>query len=107
MLAELKDLGEKGLFSPAEIKQIIKKRTAFETALVRRIPNKNDYLRYAAYEMGLEALRRKRATRMSVCPYLSPSPPPLIFSLVFFLKNFVITTIKNYQSLHHRYRTMH
>jgi U3 small nucleolar RNA-associated protein 6 len=82
MLAELKDLGEKGLFSPVEIKHIIKKRTAFETALVRRIPNKNDYLRYAAYEMGLEALRRKRATRMSMSPYLSP--PPLLFQLVFF-----------------------
>jgi U3 small nucleolar RNA-associated protein 6 len=83
MLAELKDLGEKGLFSPTEIKHIIKKRTAFETALVRRIPNKNDYLRYAAYEMGLEALRRKRATRMSVSPYLSPSPIP--FPNSFFL----------------------
>lgn len=103
MLAELKDLGEKGLFSPVEIKQIIKKRTAFETALVRRIPNKNDYLRYAAYEMGLEALRRKRATRMSMSPYLSP--PPLIFQLVFFLLHIMI--IKNYQSLRHRYRTMH
>jgi U3 small nucleolar RNA-associated protein 6 len=65
MLAELKDLGEKGLFSASEIKHIIKKRTAFETALVRRIPNKNDYLRYAAYEMGLEALRRKRVARLS------------------------------------------
>lgn len=75
MLAELKDLGEKGLFSPGEIKQIIKKRTAFETALVRRIPNKNDYLRYAAYEMGLEALRRKRVTRLSTSatPFLSLS----------------------------------
>ena len=78
MLAELKDLGEKGLFSPAEIKQIIKKRTAFETALVRRIPNKNDYLRYAAYEMGLEALRRKRATRLSA-PLL---PPTSLFLLL-------------------------
>jgi U3 small nucleolar RNA-associated protein 6 len=85
MLAELKDLGEKGLFSPAEIKQIIKKRTAFETALVRRIPNKNDYLRYAAYEMGLEALRRKRATRMSEFPVpLSISNPFLFSNLVFF-----------------------
>ncbi len=43
MLAELKDLGEKGLFSSSEIKHILKKRTAFEMALVRRIPNKNDY----------------------------------------------------------------
>lgn len=67
MLAELKDFGEKGIFSSTEIKQIIKKRTAFETALVRRIPNKNDYLRYAAYEMGLEALRRKRVARLSAC----------------------------------------
>ncbi|KAI9511207.1 U3 small nucleolar RNA-associated protein 6-domain-containing protein, partial [Russula earlei] len=75
MLAELKDLGEKGLFSSAEIKQIIQRRTAFETALVRRVPNKNDYLRYAAYEMGLEALRRKRAARLSAFP----NPPlPLV-----------------------------
>ncbi|KAI9437584.1 U3 small nucleolar RNA-associated protein 6-domain-containing protein [Lactarius indigo] len=73
MLAELKDLGEKGLFSSSEIKHILKKRTAFEMALVRRIPNKNDYLRYAAYEMGLEALRRKRAARLKI-----PKSPPSI-----------------------------
>jgi U3 small nucleolar RNA-associated protein 6 len=84
MLAELKDLGEKGLFSPAEIKHIIKKRTAFETALVRRIPNKNDYLRYAAYEMGLEALRRKRATRMSVFPVSLSISIPSSFPTRFF-----------------------
>lgn len=73
MLAELKDLGEKGLFSSSEIKHILKKRTAFEMALVRRIPNKNDYLRYAAYEMGLEALRRKRAVRLSASLH-TPQP---------------------------------
>ncbi|KAH9032469.1 U3 small nucleolar RNA-associated protein 6-domain-containing protein [Lactarius pseudohatsudake] len=73
MLAELKDLCEKGLFSSSEIKHILKKRTAFEMALVRRIPNKNDYLRYAAYEMGLEALRRKRAARLKI-----PKSPPSI-----------------------------
>ena len=94
MLAELKDLGEKGLFSPAEIKQIIKKRTAFETALVRRIPNKNNYLRYAAYEMGLEALRRKRATRLS-----APLLPPTTLFLLLMIKK------KNYQSPRRRYRT--
>jgi U3 small nucleolar RNA-associated protein 6 len=75
MLAELKDFGQKGIFSSAEIKQIIQKRTSFETALVRRVPNKNDYLRYAAYEMGLEALRRKRVAR------LSPFPPAFHESL--------------------------
>lgn len=35
-------------------------------ALVRRIPNKNDFLRYASYEMSLETLRRKRAARLNL-----------------------------------------
>ncbi|KIJ49586.1 hypothetical protein M422DRAFT_160624 [Sphaerobolus stellatus SS14] len=63
MLAELKDLEEKGLFSKSEVKMIMKKRTAFEASLVRRIPKKADFLRYAEYEMSLEALRRRRAQR--------------------------------------------
>ncbi|EPQ57473.1 hypothetical protein GLOTRDRAFT_38919 [Gloeophyllum trabeum ATCC 11539] len=66
MLAELKDLVQKGLFTQNETKQIMKKRTAFETALVRRIPKKADFLRYAAYEMGLEALRKKRIERLNI-----------------------------------------
>lgn len=48
-----------------ETKQILKKRTAYESALIRRVAKKADYLRYAAYEMGLEQLRRKRVERMS------------------------------------------
>lgn len=43
----------------------MKKRTEFETILVRRIAKKNDYLRYIAYEMSLEALRRMRVARLS------------------------------------------
>jgi len=43
----------------------MKKRTAFETALVRRVSKKADFLRYAAYEMGLEQLRIKRVERLS------------------------------------------
>ncbi|KAK0437529.1 U3 small nucleolar RNA-associated protein 6-domain-containing protein [Armillaria borealis] len=66
MLAELKDLVEKNLFTIKETKLIVKKRTAFETALVRRIAKKADFLRYAAYEMGLEQLRRKRAERLNL-----------------------------------------
>ncbi|TFK54305.1 hypothetical protein OE88DRAFT_1625427 [Heliocybe sulcata] len=66
MLSELKDLVQKGLFTQNETKQIMKKRTAFETALVRRIPKQADFLRYAAYEMGLEALRRKRVERLNL-----------------------------------------
>ncbi|KAK2467824.1 hypothetical protein APHAL10511_000119 [Amanita phalloides] len=63
MLAELKDLVEKKLFTEGETKEIFKRRTAFETALVRRVAKKSDFLRYIAYEMGLEQLRKKRAER--------------------------------------------
>lgn len=66
MLPELKDLVQKSLFNQAEVKQIVKKRTQFETALVRRIPKKSDFLRYAAYEMNLEQLRRKRVERLKL-----------------------------------------
>ncbi|KAF9559876.1 hypothetical protein CPC08DRAFT_501356 [Agrocybe pediades] len=45
---------------------IMKKRTMFERSLVRRVAKKEDYLRYAAYEMGLEQLRRKRVARMDI-----------------------------------------
>ncbi|KAJ7647526.1 U3 small nucleolar RNA-associated protein 6-domain-containing protein [Roridomyces roridus] len=66
MLAELKDLVDKEIFTPAETKAIMKKRTLFETALVRRVAKKADFLRYAAYEMGLEQLRRKRVQRLKI-----------------------------------------
>jgi U3 small nucleolar RNA-associated protein 6 len=50
-----------------ETKEIMKRRTGFETALVRRVAKKADFLRYAAYEMGLEQLRVKRVERLSEC----------------------------------------
>ncbi|KIY44507.1 hypothetical protein FISHEDRAFT_21736, partial [Fistulina hepatica ATCC 64428] len=64
MVAELKDLRDKGLFTEREIKIIIERRTQFETALVRRVAKKADFLRYLQYEMGLERLRRLRADRL-------------------------------------------
>jgi hypothetical protein len=47
------------------MREIIKRRTALEAALVRRAPRKADFLAYVAYEAQLEALRRKRAARLS------------------------------------------
>ncbi|KAJ6603131.1 U3 small nucleolar RNA-associated protein 6-domain-containing protein [Mycena sp. CBHHK59/15] len=66
MLDELKDLVEKNLFTKSETKEIMKRRTLFETALVRRVAKKADFLRYASYEMGLEQLRRKRIARLKL-----------------------------------------
>lgn len=91
MLAELKDLIDKGLFSrvrcfsktfflfdvrvQTEAKLIMKKRREFEMALVRRVSRKTDFLRYAAYEMDLERLRRKRVEKISECGPLTLRRP--------------------------------
>jgi len=44
----------------------MKKRTIFETTLVRRVAKKADFLRYITYEMNLEQLRKKRITRLGL-----------------------------------------
>ncbi|KAH9855257.1 U3 small nucleolar RNA-associated protein 6-domain-containing protein [Lenzites betulinus] len=85
MLAELKDLVQRSLFTQKEVKQIMQKRTAFETALVRRIPKKSDFLRYATYEMSLEALRRKRVERLKL-----PKGPPSISDYALVRRQFQI-----------------
>ena len=46
MVPELEDLEDKGYFSKAEIRDIVRKREKFEYALKRRTPTKADYLRY-------------------------------------------------------------
>jgi len=66
MLVELKDFMDSGLFSRTEAKLIMKKRREFEMALVRRVARKSDFLRYAAYEMDLERLRRKRVEKIKL-----------------------------------------
>ncbi|KAH7108205.1 U3 small nucleolar RNA-associated protein 6-domain-containing protein [Auriculariales sp. MPI-PUGE-AT-0066] len=66
MLPELRDLEDRKLFSKDEVRQILKKRTAFETALVRRVAKKSDYLQYLAYEIQLETLRKKRVQRLKL-----------------------------------------
>lgn len=64
-IPELKDLQSHGIFSSQEIKEIIKRRSHFETQLVRRQPRKKDFLEYIEYEMALERLRKRRAERLS------------------------------------------
>ncbi|WVQ69785.1 uncharacterized protein L199_008005 [Kwoniella botswanensis] len=72
-LPELKDLYEKGLFTKSEINQITKKRTAFETSLVRRVTRKEDFFKYAEYEINLERLRKVRYKKLNY--HLNPPPP--------------------------------
>ncbi|CAI5461649.1 unnamed protein product [Closterium sp. Yama58-4] len=62
MLPELDSLEKQGLFTREEIKEIVRRRTAFEYRLRRRgsAAIKDDYMRYIEYEMQLEALRQLR-----------------------------------------------
>lgn len=66
-LPELKDLYDKGLFSRSEIDTITKRRTVFETALIRRVTRKEDFFRYAEYEINLERLRKVRWKKLREC----------------------------------------
>lgn len=72
-LPELKDLYDKGLFSKNEINQITKRRTAFETSLVRLKTRKDDFFKYAEYEINLERLRK---VRWKKCGYHVNPPGP-------------------------------
>ncbi|WRT67398.1 uncharacterized protein IL334_004369 [Kwoniella shivajii] len=72
-LPELKDLYEKGLFTKSEINHITKKRTAFETSLIRRVTRKEDFFKYAEYEINLERLRKVRWKKLKY--HLNPPPP--------------------------------
>ncbi|XP_068668441.1 uncharacterized protein [Aristolochia californica] len=60
MVDEFDDLERRGLFSRAEIAEIVKKRRAFEYRLKRPCPLKQDYLAYIDYEVQLDTLRRLR-----------------------------------------------
>ncbi|KAH6596718.1 hypothetical protein BASA61_003412 [Batrachochytrium salamandrivorans] len=66
MLAELKDLELRGVFTKLEIKSIVKKRTSFEYSIHRKIVKKTDFLKYIEYEINLEKLRKKRKLRLGL-----------------------------------------
>lgn len=66
MVPELEDLQTRGLFTPAEVKAIVRKRTDFEYRFHRRVPLLSDFLRYIQYEMNLDLLRKKRKFRLGL-----------------------------------------
>ena len=62
----LREFERKGIFTPDEIRAIVKKRSDFEHTLNGRGSKPEDYARYATYEINLDALRRKRCARLGV-----------------------------------------
>ncbi|KAI0702990.1 hypothetical protein C8T65DRAFT_741470 [Cerioporus squamosus] len=86
MLAELKDLVQKGLFTQNHVVidrqyRAHRKKKSADNAKADYVRDrtrathskKSDFLRYAAYEMGLEALRRRRVERME----MAKAPPSI------------------------------
>src|SRR5579871_123959 len=64
---EFREWERKRIFSKDEITSIAKKRSDFEHVLNSRGESTPlDYSRYAAYEMNLNSLRRKRENRLGV-----------------------------------------
>ncbi|WCJ20194.1 hypothetical protein M5689_002444 [Euphorbia peplus] len=60
MVEELDDLERRGIFTRAEIAEIVKQRRKHEYRLKRPSPLKQDFLTYIEYETHLDSLRRLR-----------------------------------------------
>ena len=63
---ELQEYQRKNLFTADEITSISRKRSDFEHVLNARGSAPSDYAKYAAYEMNLSSLVKKRCKRMGV-----------------------------------------
>lgn len=65
MITELQSYRKLGIFSPGEIKQIIKKRTDLEYKTLRGgTPQKSDWMAYVRYELNLNSLISLRLQKM-------------------------------------------
>ena len=63
MVAPLRDLMDRQIFSETEIKAIVSRRRESEYLLRRRTARKADFLRYIEAEMNLEKLRNLRSIK--------------------------------------------
>jgi U3 small nucleolar RNA-associated protein 6 len=63
---QLQELLRKEVFTPTEIKSITRKRSDYEHTINARGQTAADYASYAAYEINLASLIKKRTTRLKV-----------------------------------------
>lgn len=64
MTSELQQLQRVELFSPQEVKSILKKRTTFEYKIQKQQKNKADFLGYIQYEVGVLSLLKIRREKI-------------------------------------------
>jgi U3 small nucleolar RNA-associated protein 6 len=63
---ELKEFERKKIFSAEEISKIARQRSDFEHKINARGSTSADYVRYAEFEMNVDALRKKRVKRLGI-----------------------------------------
>lgn len=63
---QLRDFEQKQIFSPAEIRNLVRKRTDYEHLVLSPGCKPADYLAYVAWEKSLEKLRAKRCARLQI-----------------------------------------
>ncbi|KAI1378110.1 U3 small nucleolar RNA-associated protein 6-domain-containing protein [Hypoxylon crocopeplum] len=63
---QLREFEAKGIFTPDEIRSLVRKRTDFEHLVLSPGNKPTDWLNYAAWEKSLETLRAKRCRRLQV-----------------------------------------
>lgn len=63
---QLRDFEAKGIFSPEEIRGLVRRRTDFEHVVLSPGNTPRDWLNYADWEKSLESLRAKRCKRLQI-----------------------------------------
>ncbi|KAJ1326082.1 U3 small nucleolar RNA-associated protein 6 [Microdochium nivale] len=79
---QLREFEAKGIFTPDEIRGLVRKRTDYEHLVLSPGNKAQDWLNYAAWEKSLEALRAKRCRRLQVRNSTTHAGTGRIFSIL-------------------------
>ncbi|KUJ14673.1 uncharacterized protein LY89DRAFT_649100 [Mollisia scopiformis] len=78
---QLQEFKELKIFDEDEIRTLVKKRSDFEHKVLARGSQAVDFAKYAAWEIGLEALRAKRCKRLRIKGSTTHTGQARIFSI--------------------------
>ncbi|KAI1344359.1 U3 small nucleolar RNA-associated protein 6-domain-containing protein [Xylariaceae sp. FL0016] len=79
---QLREFESKAIFSPDEIRSLVRKRTDYEHLVLSPGNKPTDWINYVAWEKSLEALRAKRCRRLEVRTSSKHTGQGRIFSIL-------------------------
>ncbi|KAI0141738.1 U3 small nucleolar RNA-associated protein 6-domain-containing protein [Xylariaceae sp. FL1272] len=79
---QLREFESKGIFSPDEIRSLVKKRTDYEHLVIAPGNKPQDWLNYVAWERSLETLRAKRCRRLEITSSTSHAGQGRVFGIL-------------------------